>query len=153
MRKGHKTDLPKYNRTDLPKDNRNKFQTAALSLSHIISMIRVENSRILSRTGCRCPSRPSWGSSGITDFSIFKTLVVSVAATVALTNIVGYGRVVPIVKAHLEYTAVTIAVCRCRQSLTSLSRSLTPSRCSRVASAPLPSSYFLPRDFGPDLKP
>ena len=31
--------------------------------------------------------------------SIFKTLVVSVAATVALAEIVGYGRVAPIVKA------------------------------------------------------
>ena len=84
---------------------------------------------------------------------IFKTLVVSVAATVALAEIVGYGRVAPIVKAHLEYTAVAIAVCRRRQWLPSLSRSSTPSRCSRVASAPLPSSYFLPRDCGPDLKP
>ena len=45
---------------------------------------------------------------------IFETLVVSVAATVALAEIVGYGRVAPIVKAHLEYTAVAIAVCRCR---------------------------------------
>ena len=57
---------------------------------------------------------------------IFKTLVVSIAATVALAEIVGYGRVAPIVKAHLEYTAVAIAVCRRRPSLTSLSRSSNP---------------------------
>jgi hypothetical protein len=31
-----------------------------------------------------------------------------------MPNIVGYGRVVPIVEAHLEYTAVAIAVCRRR---------------------------------------
>ena len=116
------------------------------------SMIRGEN--FANSIANRMSVMPPWlNPRDVFRLFIFKTLVVSVAATVALAEIVGYGRVVPIVKAHLEYTAVAIAVCRRRQWLPSLSRSSTPSRCSRVASAPLPSSYFLPRDFGPDLKP
>ncbi len=55
----------------------------------------------------------------------FKTLVVSVAAAVALAEIgavrpcrtssAKHGSVVPIVKAHLEYTVAAIAVCRRRR--------------------------------------
>ena len=59
-----------------------------------------------------------------------------------MPNIVGYCRIVPIVGAHLEYKAVAIAVCRRRPSLTSFESIVEPSRCSRVVSAPLPSSYF-----------
>ena len=67
-------------------------------------------------------------------YSIFKTLVVSFAAVVALAengavrmpNIVGYCHVVPFVGAHHEYNAVAIAVRRRRTSLTSLSRSSNP---------------------------
>ena len=89
---------------------------------------------------------------------IFKTLVVSIAATVALAEI---GAVRPCrTSPHRECTAVAvaIAVCLCRHSLTSLSLSSSPaaaafttssqgSHCSRAissSSAP-PSGYFLPR--------
>ena len=95
----------------IPKDTRPTSQEQnkqiAISLSYnispsspsfLFSMIRGEN--FANSIANRMSVMPPWLNPRDTcpTLFIFKTLVVSVAATVALAEIVGYGRVAPIVK-------------------------------------------------------